>query len=242
VNLRRTYAKIDRLTLLLGGDFIEGEGEIFPTQAHEIDQDLIDQMIKFGPERIAEVVLYFSRLFPTVSVIGVPGNHGRQGKRAAKRNNADSIFYEVVRLIVRSVNAQQAKRVKWSLPLDRERGDEWFANFKICDKWGGLLVHGDQIRGQLGFPWYGYGKKLGGWSSILPAFDFLFSGHFHTDASFDIFNRHVFSTGSTESDNSYAKENMAAAGSPKQRLCFFNKRYGLLSDSPLHLSNHRPMR
>jgi hypothetical protein len=242
VQLRRRFARVDHLTLLLGGDFPEGDGAIFPGQAHEIDQDFIEQVIKFGPEKIAGAILSLLQIFPTMEVQAVPGNHGRQGKFTSKRNNADSIFYEIVRLAVRVANPSAEKRITWNLPLDREPGDEWFASFKICDRWGGLLVHGDQVRGQLGFPWYGYGKKVAGWASCLPPFDYLFAGHFHTHAAFDLHGRHVLSTGSTESDNAYAKENHAASGSPKQRLCFFNTRLGLLADHQLHLDEREPRR
>ncbi len=239
VELRRNFATIKRLRIALGGDMLEGEGGIFPGQSHEIDQDLVDQMIKFGPEKVAGLILSLLQMFDEVCVDGVPGNHGRQSRDSAKRFNADSIFYEIVRYIVKAV-PEAAKRVQWNLPLDRKPGEEWFAHFKICDTWGGALVHGDQIMGQLGLPWYGFGKKVAGWASCMPAFDYLYSGHFHTHAAFDLHDRHVMSTGSTESDNAYAKENMASAGSPKQRLCFFNKKYGLLTDIPLHLAARTP--
>lgn len=240
--LRRKFAVIEKVTLLLGGDMVEGEGAIFPGQAHEIDQDLVSQMIKFGPERIAGLIIFLLDRFRTVSVQAVPGNHGRQAKGSSHRFNADSIFYEVVRLMVSLKSPSTAGRVQWNLPFDRVPGEEWFAHFSIAERWGGVLVHGDQIRGQLGFPWYGYGKKLAGWASCLPSFDYLFAGHFHTHASFDLQDRQCLSTGSTESDNAYAKENMAASGSPKQRLIFCNTRYGLLADHPLYLSDREPRR
>ncbi len=241
ITLRREFAEIDRMALLLGGDNCEGEGEIFPGQAHEIDQGLIEQMVKFGPEVLASGILFLLQVVHHIEIHGAPGNHGKQGRNSSKRNNADSIFYEIVRLLVEKSNPAAASRVTWNLPLDRKPGEEWYASFTVSKRWGGLLVHGDQIRGQLGFPWYGYGKKVAGWASCLPRFDYLWGGHFHTHAGFDLHGRHVFSTGSPESDNSYAKENMAASGSPKQRISFFNERYGLLADNPLHLEDREPM-
>lgn len=241
VKLRRNFATIDKLHLLLGGDLIEGEGNIFPGQAHEIDQDLIEQCIKEGPNYIANLILSLLELFPNIVIKGVPGNHGRTGRFNPKRNNSDSIFYEIVRLIVnRALTPKDQKRVEWDLPFDRPNGSEWYAQGKFVDTWGYLLVHGDQIRGALGFPWYGYGKKVAGWASHLDPWDYLFAGHFHTHASFDIQDREVLSTGSMESDNAYALENMAAAGSPKQRLCFINKSRGLIDDSRIHLEERKP--
>jgi hypothetical protein len=239
-DLRRSFATIKRLRIELGGDMVEGEGNIFGGQAHEIDQDLIDQMIKFGPEKVAGMIISLAQTFEEIYVDGVPGNHGRQSRDSSKRHNADSIFYEIVRLIVNTAAPKLKNRIKWNLPLDREPGDEWFASFKICDHWGGATVHGDQILGQLGMPWYGFKTKVAGWASCMPPFDYLFTGHFHTHASFDLHDRCVLSTGSTESDNAYAKQNMAAAGRPKQRLVFFNRKYGLLTDIPIHLDQHSP--
>ncbi len=238
ITLRREYANIRTLKLLLGGDLGEGDGLIFPGQAHEIDQGLVEQILKFGPEQIGSVVLAMLALFETVEIIAVPGNHGRQAPQSAKRWNADSILYHALWLMFKGTDTN--KRIKWNLPLDRTPGDEWFAHFKMCELWGGVLVHGDQVRGQLGFPWYGYGKKVAGWASCLPAFDYLFAGHHHTDASFDLHGRHVFATGSTESDNTYAKENMAASGDPKQRLVICNRKYGVISDHPIYLSDREP--
>jgi len=241
VELRRNFANINTLHILLGGDLLEGEGNIFPGQAHEIDQDFIEQCIKEGPTYIANTILSLLQFFPKIIIKGVPGNHGRTNRFGAKRNNADSIFYQITRLIVNThLPPKQQKRIEWDLPLDREGGSEWYAQGKFCDSWGYLLVHGDQIRGALGFPWYGFGKKVAGWASHLEPWDYLFSGHFHTHASFDIQDREVLSTGSVESDNAYALENMAAAGSPKQRLCFFNKSRGLINDHRIHLEDREP--
>lgn len=236
VELRRQVAPIDRGKLLLGGDMIEGEG-IFPSQAWETQVDLVSQMVKDGPEYAVTLVLSLLQLFPTLEVEAVPGNHGRQGKFGSPRNNADSVFYEIVRKMVEKASPEESKRVTWNLPLDRPRGDQWYSRFNILAHHEGMLVHGDQIKGTLGFPWYGYGKKVNGWRNAngTRGFSFLWGGHFHTHATFDLNDATILSTGSPESSNGYALENMAAAGEPKQRLSFFNERFGLLSDYPISL-------
>lgn len=235
VELRRKFASIDHLQLLLGGDMIEGQG-IFPGQAYEVDVDIVSQMLKEGPEVIANLVLSLASQFRTVEVVAVPGNHGRIDRFGSQRLNADSVFYEVVRKLVSFVIKDD--RITWDLPLDRETGRQWYSRFKIAGPWEGMLVHGDQVRGQLGFPWYGFGKKVAGWRTAADTtgFQFLFSGHFHTHAAFDLHDCTVLSTGSVESTNCYALENMAASGEPKQRLCFFNDHWGLLADHPIKLS------
>jgi len=234
--LRRRVAPIDEALVLLGGDMIEGEG-IFPHQAWETQVDLIEQMVKGGPEYCVNLILSIAQLYPRIRVKASPGNHGRPSKFQSPRNNADSVFYEIVRKMVQIASPEAAKRIEWDLPLDRIRGAQWYSRFNIVGKWEGMLVHGDQIKGQLGFPWYGFGKKVAGWRTAKDTrgFTHIWSGHFHTHATFDLNDATVLSTGSPESSNGYALENMAAAGEPKQRLSFFNARYGLLADYAISL-------
>lgn len=243
-NLRRATAGINRLVIALGGDMVEGEGVIFPGQAHEIDSDLMSQMVKDGPEIMANALVPLVVDFPEVCILGVPGNHGRQAKGSAKNNNNDSVFYHILKQIMgRILPPKHYSRIQWDLPLDRPRGKEWFAHTTVCDRWGVLLVHGDQVRGQLGFPWYGVGKKAAGWAGAdMPPWDYLLMGHFHTAAAFDLNRRTVLATGSIETDNSYALENLAAAGTPMQRLAFFNHTRGLLADHRLYVEEREPNR
>lgn len=235
--LRRHTSPIDEALLLFGGDQIEGEG-IFPAQSWETSCDLIEQMVKSGPEYAVTLVLSLAQLFPVLRIKATPGNHGRPGKFMSPRDNADSVFYEIVRKMVQTASPEAASRIEWDLPLDRPRGDQWYTRFNITGRHEGMLVHGDQIKGQLGFPWYGYGKKVAGWRTAAGTrgFNYLWSGHFHTHATFDLNDATVLSTGSPESSNGYALENMAAAGEPKQRLTFFNERYGILADHGITLN------
>lgn len=236
-NIRRGAARIDNCRVYLGGDMIEGDG-IFPGQAHEVDQDLVDQAVKNGPEVIAEGLLTLLENFETLHICGVPGNHGRVSKNHAKRLNWDSIFYETLRLIFSKTKTKN--RITWDLPFERE-AKAWFAVDNVLG-WGCLVVHGDQVRGQLGFPWYGFGKKVAGWIDAIPQpWDYLFTGHFHTCAKFTINKRIVLANGTSESDNAYAAESLAASGEPSQRLCFFSESHGLIADSPIYLCDRRPI-
>ena len=243
VNIRRGFAKIDELRIYLGGDFGEGEGEIFPGQQHEIDQDIVGQVVKEGPRILCEQFLAMLGQFRTIKVLGVPGNHGKTGKQAAKRNNYDNWFYQGLRQTVEiALSDKDRRRITWDLPWDRQH-DEWYAYDRLFDRWGCLLVHGDQVRGMLGFPWYGFGKKVAGWIDVVPhPWQYLFSGHFHTHASFTINRRTVLAGGTPESSNAYAAESLAAGGDPVQRLAFFNEAHGLIVDAPIYLSEREPTR
>lgn len=239
-SLRRSFAKCDTLKLLFGGDFLEGQ-DIFPGQAYEVDVDIVNQVLKDGPEMYTNTLAFLAGLFRNIEVYGVGGNHGRQNRFGDKRYNADSILYNTVRSMFQKLDPKAAKRVTWDLPFDRPPGREWFSRFDLTDtpgKWGGMLIHGDQVRGgAFGFPWYSYARRVGGWSTAdaTKGFDYLFGGHFHTAANFDLNKVTVLATGSTESGNAYALENYSGAGRPQQRLCFFGEKHGLLADHRVYV-------
>ena len=107
--------------------------------------------------------------------------------------------------------------------------------------WGVLCVHGDQIRGGFaGFPYYGTAKKAWGWIDAIPKpWTYLAFGHFHNFAMGTLNKRTFLANGTVESDNVYAQEQLAAMGSPCQRLSFFNRKYGLVADHQIWLDTSR---
>lgn len=239
-NVRRTSAKIEEIHLYLGGDIVEGE-QIFDHQPHEIDSSVFEQSIKAGSEMIVRAILLLLKNFARVKVICVPGNHGRNGKYGNgghKETNWDCVCYATVRRILLGSPSFPRKELAGRLIFEDKYN--WYAVDRIFD-WGCLVVHGDQISGGTsGFPLNGANKKAWGWiDSIDEPWDFLFFGHFHTYASFTLNKRIVLANGTTESDNAYAQEQLAATGWPCQRLCFFNKKHGLISDNQVFLTDKR---
>lgn len=239
-NVRRTSSKIDEIHFYLGGDQIEGE-QIFAHQAHEIDSSVFEQAVKNGSEMIVRAILVLLKNFTKVKVLCVPGNHGRNGKYGGgshKETNWDCVCYATVRRIL--LGSPAFPRTELNGRLLFEDKYNWYTVDKIFD-WGCLLVHGDQITGgSSGFPLNGINKKAWGWiDSIDEPWDFLFHGHLHTYASFTLNKRIILANGTTESDNAYAQEQLAATGWPCQRLCFFNKSHGLISDNQIFLTDKR---
>jgi hypothetical protein len=228
---RRSAASIDACHVYLGGDIVEGE-DIFPGQSHEIEQGVFDQAIKTSPEIISNLILGLLETFHTVRVVSVPGNHGRNGRFGRgqhPRTNWDNVVYQVVRRILPT-----SDRLAWNL------SESFYAVDDVLG-WGNLIVHGDQIRGGLnGFPYYGVGKKAWGWiDSVDKRWDYLWFGHFHTFAMGNLNRRIWLANGTTESDNTYAQEQMAACGDPCQRLAFFNAEHGLIADHQVFLTKSR---
>jgi hypothetical protein len=236
-DLRRNIARIDELHLYLGGDMIEGE-EIFPHQAHEIDSSVFEQAVVNFPRIAVKAILAALARFPKVKVFCVAGNHGRNGPRhtrAHPKTNWDTVSYEVSKALL--LGSPEHPRKELADRLDFRIADEFWIVDRVFD-WGNLMVHGHQIGGGFaGFPWYGAGKKAWGWiDTIEEKWDNLFFGHFHTAASATLNLRRFYANGTTESDNDFAKEQLAACGTPCQRLLFMDAKHGVVSDGLIQLA------
>ncbi len=240
-DLRRSIARIDELHLYLGGDMIEGE-DIFPHQAHEIDSSVFDQACVNAPRIFGRAILRALENFPKVKVLTVAGNHGRNGPKSTRshpRTNWDNVAYHATRCALLGLphhpRPELAKRLEFLISEE----------FWIVDRvlgWGNLMVHGHQIGGGFaGFPWYGAGRKAWGWiDTIEEPWDNLFIGHFHTAAMATLNKRRFYANGTTESDNDFAKEQLAACGDPCQRLLFMDAKHGVVSDTLLYLQKRKP--
>lgn len=236
-DIRRSHSKIEDLRLYFGGDFVEGES-IFAGQPHEIDIDLVQQAIFQGPQVIASFILTMLENFDTITIKGVPGNHGRNGTKHSGGNrkvNWDSILYEITRHIVNA--AVPDNKIVWDLPFDRV--EDWYALDYIGD-WGNLLVHGHEVNGQLGFPWYGVGKKVTGWKDVVNyPWDYLYMGHFHTPAHFALNYSEVVASGTLESFSNYVRQNLGGCGWAQQKLLFYTESDGIISSDPIYLDEDR---
>ena len=230
---------VQELHVYFGGDMVEGD-QIFPHQAHQIDHCVFDQACVIAPRILTQMLLYWSSYFARVRVFAVRGNHGRVGRKSdgnSPRTNWDSVCYEIMKLMTEKALIQAGR-------------DEDVIEFHLAETWyivddllghRNLLIHGDQgIRGSLGFPWYGLTKKMAGWIDAVPdEWDNVFLGHFHQYVSADWNGRLWYCGGTIESDNEYARAELAATGRPKQRFQIWDRRHGPIVDLPIYLDTGR---
>lgn len=239
--IRRAGATIKEVHLALGGDIVEGE-TIFPHQPHLIDQCVYDQACRTAPTIIAQGILLLLAHFERVKVVCVPGNHGRSGTKNGgqhPRSNWDNVVYASLKHMLFGPPSAPRKDPELKR-LEIVIAEDFFVVDRIYN-WGLLFVHGDQISGGFGgFPFYGTAKKVGGWAdSVSEPWDYLYFGHFHTYTQGTINHRQWFCNGTTESDNTFAQETLAATGFPTQRLQFFSKDHGVIADMPIYLAERR---
>lgn len=234
VNLQRADHPVTSARVYLTGDLIEGE-MIFPGQAHRIDASLYRQVMVDGPRILGNAVRRLASHFDTLHVDGVIGNHGAIGGVSRREyhpeSNADAMMYETTRLVL-----DREPNITWS-PNIRAGERKWYSVDYIGKK-GFLLFHGDQVKGGFaGFPWYGFAKKVQGWAmgAIPEKFHYALAGHFHTPTRMLVGRVTLWVGGSTESDNTYAAEMLAAQGTPSQWLLFAHPEHGVTAEYQVHL-------
>ena len=212
--LQRQHHPVRECVVMFGGDMVEGLFN-YPAQLWQIDASLFGQFTS-----VSRLMVDFVRVmlanFEKVTVIAEWGNHGRIGSKRAevpKNDNVDRMCYEFARSIL-----ENEKRLTWDdCPEDIQ--EVAIGNYRA------LLMHGDEL-GRSGFAspaaWIAGANR---WKAGAHDYDFhdIFLGHYHRHAQEPIQKHYnIYWTGSTESDNRYARDSMAASGMPSQRLHFID--------------------
>lgn len=218
-NIQRADHPVRECVITFGGDMVEGLWN-FPTQPYEIDQTLFGQYVSVS-RLLVDVVRVALANYEKVTVVPEWGNHGRIGsKRDAvpKSDNIDRMCYELARQLL-----EHEKRLTWQdCPEDIQRLE--IGNYRA------LVMHGDEV-GRAGFAspaaWQAAANR---WKAGAYGWDFqdIYLGHYHRHAQEPTADGvgAVYWTGSTESENRYARDSLAASGAPSQRLHFIDPARG----------------
>lgn len=208
--------------VLFGGDMLEGLFN-FPTQAFEIDATIFAQWTSVS-NLLAETVLRALAAHERVTVVAEWGNHGRIGsKRDAvpRYDNLDRMAYATA-----MIKLGDQPRLTWQDSAEDIQRVE-IGNYRA------LSMHGDET-GRSGYvstgTFLGYLNKLKaggyGWS-----FRDVYTGHRHVDGEDTLADGSGtwYRTGSTESDNRYARDGLGSAAEPSQRLHFIEPERGIVT-------------
>lgn len=224
VEIQRLDHPVDDIVVLLGGDMLEGLFN-FPNQPYEVDATIFEQWVTVGT-LLDEVCRFLSARFASVKVVAEWGNHGRIGSKRAvvpKKDNLDRMAYHLAKVMSRDL-----PNVEWSIT------EEDIQRFEI-GAYRAILIHGDEV-GRNGYAspmtlvkhvtaWQSGSYRVDGapWK-----FKDAYMGHYHTHAQWPLPNGegNLFQTGSIESDNRYARDNLAVTATPSQRLHFVDPRKG----------------
>ncbi len=118
---------VNEIQCALLGDFVESDGNIFPSQAYEVEQGGLYVQIFEGAAMLAQFVRAMAALAPKVTVRGAIGNHGRLGRFGDHSNesNADAILYRVAKDLVKT-----EKRINWKESLTMG-GRHWYDTLEM---------------------------------------------------------------------------------------------------------------
>lgn len=235
--LHRATTPVDKCVVLAVGDIVEGE-LIFPGQAHEIDASLYRQVTVDGPRIMYNFFAKLLSEFKEVDVVWVIGNHGALGGRSRRDYNPETNADRMLGKILETMFANE-KRIKFIVP-DGDKQKNWYKVVNLGEKCKILCFHGDNIRGSMGLPFYGYNKKVLGWKALASAglmedFTHAVCGHYHTPTSLYLNDVRLWVNGSTESHNAYAQEQLAAMGRPSQFTLFVKPDKGVTAEYLVNL-------
>lgn len=220
--IQRADHPVPTCHLMLGGDLVENV-DTFPLQAFEVDSTTFEQVFR-ASALVEQVIVTLLEHFEAVEVWEVAGNHGRIGRKG--QYPREDNFDRIVGRIARERLAKQ-QRLTWHIP------EGWY-QLVVAGNYRALLVHGDQIRGGGGqVPHYGVAKRVNAWAAgVVEPFHDAYLGHYHQNMQLTLSGGGIngggraFMTGSTESGSEYAREFVAAKGSPSQRLHFIDPDVG----------------
>lgn len=223
-HIQRADHPVNHCIIAFGGDMQEGLFN-FPTQPYEIDKTIYEQFVTTARLEV-EVVRYALTVYDTVEVIAEPGNHGRIGNKSSvipKSDNLDRMTYEMARQ-----QLLEEPRLKWSPDHGKEDIQRLeYGNYRA------LVIHGDEI-GRQGFASpTTILAHCNRWKAGAYGWDFrdVYVGHFHNHMELSMADGlgSVYWTGSTESENHYARDTMAASATPSQRLHFIDPEKGMVT-------------
>lgn len=221
-NIQRSDHPVNECFILFGGDMVEGLFN-FPTQPFEIDATIFTQYVQVS-RLLVQVVQRALSTYKKVTVIAEWGNHGRIGSKrdvVPRSDNFDRMCYELARQLMAG-----EPRLTWQdCPNDIQHVE--IGNYRA------LSIHGDEV-GRNGFASrQTIVSHANRWKSGAHPWDFrdIYIGHYHQHAEDPMANGRgaIYWTGSTESDNRYAAEQLASSAVPTQRLHFIEPNEGYVT-------------
>ncbi|KPK50091.1 MAG: hypothetical protein AMS22_12640 [Thiotrichales bacterium SG8_50] len=169
--------------------------------------------------------------FDTVNVLYVPGNHGRRSFKKDYHGAHDNWDYMVAKNA--ELYCRDIDNIHFTIP------NAFSANIDILGH-GFCVFHGDDVRSQMGIPWYGLERRQRRIMALNraqagPPIRYYCCGHFHKPASITEMDGELLVNGPWVATDSYAYNSIAACTEPTQLLHGVNERYGITWRLPIKL-------
>lgn len=161
--------------------------------------------------------------FQTVHAVYLPGNHGRRSIKKdfhGAHDNWDYLVAEIARM-----HCQDITNTEFLIP------DAFSVNLDINGV-GFNLSHGDDVRGNLGIPFYGMVRRQKGLIALGavkggPPIRYFVMGHHHVAATLSDVNGELLVNGAWLGTDSYSYNSFAGYREPAQWIHGVNPRHGI---------------
>jgi transcriptional regulator with XRE-family HTH domain len=169
--------------------------------------------------------------FDQMNVVYVPGNHGRRSNKKdyhGAHDNWDYLIATTARLYCQDID-----NINFVIP------NSFSCNIDI----GGVgfsIFHGDDIRSNLGIPWYGLERRRHRLMALENVREgtpirYYCCGHFHRPGSTTEVNGEMIINGAWPATDAFAFNSLGAYTEPSQLLHGVNKKYGITWRLPVKL-------
>lgn len=218
---------IRKLNIHMLGDMVEGM-DIFIGQAQHIDQDLYEQFFGLA-ELLVKFIVEMHYLFDEIEISCIGGNHGRIGRKGENPHyvNWDVFLYKYI-----EARLQNYEKVKWNIPLSWWYLDEIQGHYF-------LMLHGDDIKGWNGIPYYGIDRADAKWTQLLGSkgltYEYMELGHFHSPSELARVKGEKIINGCWPGGSVFALKALVTSGRPRQNLFFVHPEHGKTASYPIWL-------
>jgi hypothetical protein len=215
------------LTVLAYGDHTSGE--IHNNVPRSYFKNQFQNCLAIG-QLHAMIYRDLAPYFEQVNVIYVPGNHGRRSIKKDYHGAHDNWDYLVAKTA--EIYCKDLLSVTFTIP------NAFSVNIEIEGN-GFNIAHGDDIKSQLGIPWYGLERRkyrllaLNSVHATTPI-RYLCCGHFHRPATISNLNGEMLINGSWVATDAFIYESFGGYTEPTQLLHGVNSK-GITWKLPVRL-------
>jgi len=169
--------------------------------------------------------------FEVINIVYVPGNHGRRSQKKDYHGAQDNWDYLIAKTA--ELYCQDLKNVHFTIP------DSYSINLDI-NGIGFCIFHGDDIRSNMGIPWYGLERRQRRVMALNrvqggPPIRYYCCGHFHRPAMTTEVDGEMLVNGPWIATDAYAYNALSAYSVPTQLVHGVNPKYGITWRLPVKL-------
>lgn len=161
--------------------------------------------------------------FERIHVVYLSGNHGRRSIKKdfhGAQDNWDYLIAEIARM-----HCREMSNIEFLVP------DAWSVNLDINGV-GFNLSHGDDVKGNLGIPFYGMVRRQKGLIALGavqggPQIRYFCMGHHHVAATLSDINGELLVNGAWPGTDAYSFNSFSGYREPVQMMHGVNPKYGI---------------